>query len=614
MKKLCILLGLTVSALYAQGVIRVETREVLVDVTVTGKGDISNLTAKDFSISEDGKQQKITSVTRAAADKDAGPKHFVIYLDFSMLPVELQSKSEEDAAAFVEAMASPDRYMAIASLGASGPVVLQNFTNAKEPLKKAAAAPLNLKPVPAAMMIGVLSGGPEPASVRLAPSLLAVCESLQGGAGRTSIILFTGAMISSLNEFEATAKACNRSNTAIDVVAPTGDVNPVMASELSRAAAATALRQSAAQLISPAALAQYLADSTGGRTFLFSSELPEQLASIARDQDDAWRLAYVPPQSKDGSCHALRVRTSVRGAELRARHEYCTEKEVDVVAGKIAGQALEAKAGAGNLTATMALPWFYTGANRASVHLAVDVVPVGMKFAKDKTGLHGQIDLVGSAVKADGATAARFADTVDLDATDQQQADDLLKKPYHYEHTFNIAPGDYKFQLSLGTGPNAVAKLEAPLAVAPWNGSAFAISSLALSTETRPADADGSGSRIFLEGKGPLTAAGRVFVPSSTAKFPRNAPLYLYAEIYDPGAAEGVLLQYRILDAKTGEIRGDSGVASISSYIRPGNPLIPFATRLALEKLPPGAYRLEVKAGMQPDSMTAVRTTDFELQ
>lgn len=613
MKRLCILLGMTASALYAQGVIRVETREVLVDVTVTGKGDTSNLTAKDFSVSEDGKQQKITSVTRAAADKDAAPKHFVVYLDFSMLPVALQTQSEEAAIGFIDAMASPDRYMAIASLGAAGPVVLQNFTNAKEPLKKAAAAPLNLKPIPAAMMGGILGAGSKPGTVGLSGSLEAVCESLQGSAGRTSLILFTGATTQSLTEFETTAKACNRSNTAIDAVAPPGGMDTGNASELGRPAAAVVGRVTIPS-ISAATLGQYLADSTGGRTFPFSSKLPEELASIAREQDDSYRLAYVPPQSKEGSCHELRVKTSVKGADLRARHQYCTEKEVDVVAGKIAGQALEAKAGTGNLTATMALPWFYTGANRASVHLAIDMVPAGMKFEKDKDGLHGQIDLVGSAVKADGGTAARFADTVALDALDQAQADALMKKPYHYEHTFSIAPGDYKFQLSLGTGPNAVAKLEAPLAVAPWNGSAFAISSLVLSTETHPVAAEGSGSRLFLEGKGPLTAAGRVFVPSSATKFARSSPFYFYAEIYDPGAAEGVLLQYRILDAKSGEIRGDSGVAAISSYIRPGNPLIPFATRLALEKMAPGAYRLEVKAGMQPDAMTTVRTADFELE
>lgn len=611
MKKVCIAAWISLCMLRAQDVIRVETREVLVDVTVTGKGDTSNLTAKDFSIWEDGKQQKITSVTHAAADRDAGPKHFVIYLDFSMLPVDLQRQSEEAAGSFVDAVASPDRYMAIASLGAAGPVVLQNFTNAKEPLKKAAAAPLNLKPMP------VLSGGfpgavsTPNASTQPGLSLQAVCESLQGSTGRTSLIVFTGAVTPSLSEFEGLTKTCNRSNTAIDVVAAPGGAQRGNASEFGRKNMAM---NGPVQMYSPATLAQYLADSTGGRVLQFSSKLPEELAAIAREQDDSYRLAYVPPQSKEGSCHALRVRTSVRGADLRARHEYCTEKEVDVVAGRIAGQALEAKSSTGNVTATMALPWFYAGANRASVHLVVDVVPAGMKFEKDKSGLHGQIDLVGSAVRSDGGTAARFADTVDLDAADQQQADALMKTPYHYEHMFNIAPGDYKFQLSLGTGPTSVAKLEAPLAVEPWNGSAFGLSPLVLSTETHPAEAEESGGRLFLEGKGPLTAGGKVFVPSSRTRFARSAPVYLYAEIYDPGAAQGVLVEFRILDVKSGQIRADSGVAGISSYIRPGNPLIPFATHLSLDQLPAGEYRLEVRAGMRQDTMTAARAIDFQLE
>jgi len=487
MKKLCLLLGMTASALHAQGVIRVESREVLVDVTVTGKGDTSNLTAKDFSVAEDGKQQKLTSVTRLAAEKDAGPKHFVIYLDFAMMPFNLQSQSEEAAANFVDAMASPDRYMAVATLQVTGPVVRQNFTNTKEPLKKAVAAPLNANPVPMSAPTFLGSGQP-PVVRQLSESLQAVCESLQGNTGRASIILFSGAAtLSPSSEFDGVTKACNRSNTAIDMVAAPGNAQIINQSQFGRG---TTAMGGVTQTASPASLAQYLADNTGGLVLQFSAKLPEQLASIAREQDDSYRLAYVPPQSKEGSCHDLRVRTSVHGAELRARHEYCTEKEVDVVAGKIAGQALEAKTGTGNLAATMALPWFYTGANRASVHLVVNVVPAGMKFEKDKTGLHGQIDLVGSAVKADGSTAARLADTVDLDAADQQEADALMKKPYHYEHTFNIAPGDYKFQLSLGTGPNAVAKLETPLSVAPWNGSAFAISSLVLSAETHPAEGE----------------------------------------------------------------------------------------------------------------------------
>ncbi|HVY93471.1 MAG TPA: VWA domain-containing protein, partial [Bryobacteraceae bacterium] len=455
MKNVCLILLLAAATAQAQDVIRVESREVLVDVTVTGKGDTSNLTAKDFSVWEDGKQQTITSVTRAAADSDAGPRHFVIYLDFSMLPYPRQAEAESAAEGFIDSMASPDRYMAVASIGIRGPVVLQNFTNAKEPLKKAAAAPVNPSPYLASTTF--IGAGGTPLN-ELGESLASLCDSLRSASGRTSILLFTGAVVANTSSLEAVTKACNRSNAALDVIASEGSM-PAAASNVRGRGGYAGPGGMATQTLSPGTLAQYLAESTGGRVLQFSSKLPEELASIAREQDDVYRLAYVPPESKEGSCHTLKVATKMHGAQLNARKGYCTEKQVDIVAGKIAGQALEAKAGTGNLSATMALPWFYTGANRASVHLAVDVIPAGVKFEKDKTGLHGEIDLVGSAVRTDGGTAARFADTVDLDAPDQQQADALMKTPYHYEHTFNIAPGDYKFQLSLGTGPNAVAKL-----------------------------------------------------------------------------------------------------------------------------------------------------------
>ncbi|HVW11409.1 MAG TPA: VWA domain-containing protein, partial [Bryobacteraceae bacterium] len=375
MKKICIAFLMTASALHAQGVIRAEAREVLVDVTVTAKGDTSNLTAKDFSVWEDGKQQKITSVTRATAASDAAPKHFVIYLDFSMLPLPRQAEAESAAQGFIDSMASPDRYMAVATFGTRGPVVLQNFTNAKEPLMRAAAAPVN--PAPLQVTANFVGATVTPAAARrLGESLASLCDSLQSATGRTSILLFTGAAVSSTAELESVAKGCNSANAALDVIA--WDASVGVAPQI-RGNASPGI---AMQTLSSGALAEYLAKATGGRTLQFSSRLPEELASLAREQDDAYRLAYVPPESKEGSCHELKVATSLHGAQLSARKEYCTEKQVDIVAGRIAGQALEAKAGAGNVEATMALPWFYTGANRASVHLTVDVIPTGMKFEK----------------------------------------------------------------------------------------------------------------------------------------------------------------------------------------------------------------------------------------
>jgi hypothetical protein len=121
-------------------VIQVESREVPVDVIVTGKAaGAVKLTAKDFSIREDGKAQKINSVEPAAADPATSLKHFVLYFDTSAMTMADQQASKDAATSFVESMASPDRYMAVVNMTTLGSRVLQDFTTFSAPLSKAIA-------------------------------------------------------------------------------------------------------------------------------------------------------------------------------------------------------------------------------------------------------------------------------------------------------------------------------------------------------------------------------------------------------------------------------------------------------------------------------------------
>lgn len=60
-------------------------------------------------------------------------------------------------------------------------------------------------------------------------------------------------------------------------------------------------------------------------------------------------------------------------------------------------------------------------------------------------------------------------------------------------------------------------------------------------------------------------------------------------------------------------MKADSGTGGIANFIRFGNPLVPFATRLSVAQLPPGSYRLEVRAADPASNVTATRTADFQL-
>jgi hypothetical protein len=288
---------------------------------------------------------------------------------------------------------------------------------------------------------------------------------------------------------------------------------------------------------------------------------------------------------------------------------------VDLVAGKIAGERLESRSGSGTLSASMQMPYFYTGTNRASVRLTLEVVPANMRFQKEKDKLHGQIDLVGTAVRPDGGIAARFADTVEINEDSQRQADAFVREPYRYENQFLVPSGKYTFRMTIGVGPDAAGQIEAPLEVDPWNSAHLGIGGIALSREAHPAG--DSGAAPVLEGRGPLVAGGMRFVPSATGRLRRSERAWFYTEIYDPLLAgqnpPAVQVRMRILDRKTGEVKVDTGTAGAASYVHEGNPVVPFATALPLANLPAGSFRLEVTAGDSSGPSTVARSIDFEL-
>ena len=69
----------------------------------------------------------------------------------------------------------------------------------------------------------------------------------------------------------------------------------------------------------------------------------------------------------------------------------------------------------------------------------------------------------------------------------------------------------------------------------------------------------------------------------------------------------------RILDAKTGEEKLDSGSVPISQYIRPGSPVVAAGLKVPVQGLTSGNYRLEVKA-LDSAGNFALRSADFVIE
>jgi VWFA-related protein len=652
--------------------IRSETRTVLVDaVAIDKKGKFAtDLAQKDFRIREDGKEQKLTgfSLESSGVSPERPTRHYIaMFFDTSAAAQSSQMFIRQQAVRFVDGFASPDRYMAVIDYNFDGGVRIgQNFTTDRDLLKKAlnmvplssSSTPALANAAPAARGRGGNAGSAAKAGSNtfayqnMLQSLRNVVASLANIRGRKALIFFSGGIPVTgdmLSDLTATVDACNKANVAIYTVAPGAALNSATDSggvPGAEAGRTTRGVQTPALSTDTQSAPGILSEGTGGIVFRNTNDLAASLGKVAQEQDQYYLLSYTPTvDSAEGSCHELKVKVDRGDLEVRARKSYCTSKPADLLSGKPAGTALEARAASaasGNITAKMQLPWFYTAPNVARVNVAMEIVPPAMKFQKDKSGkLHGEFNLAGVASKADGTAAARVGDIVKLDFDTQQQADAFLQTPYHYENQFEVAPGQYNFRMAFTSGgPDAqgFGKVEMPLIVDPWNGQSLAISAIALSHNAHPAADLAAGlDASLLEGERPLAAKGAEAIPTGASQFHAGDPAYFYFEAYEPLLATvkpdaplpdshlpdshlpvshlpliGIRIRIRVLDRATGQQKSDTGNRVAGSYERAGNATIPVISVLPVANLPSGAYRLEVSV-MRESGNPVIRTADFDI-
>jgi VWFA-related protein len=366
-----------------------------------------------------------------------------------------------------------------------------------------------------------------------------------------------------------------------------------------------------------------LAEGTGGFVIINTNDLLSGFEKIGKELNEYYLLGYEPPESNEGSCHTLRVKVDRAGLNVRARTGYCNSRPRDLVAKNPTEKVLEnraASAQAGDVSASMQTPFFYTAPNQARVHVAMDIAPKAMKFEKQKGKLHSELDILGIAYKPDGSVAARFGDTVKVDFETKKEAEAFSEKPYHYENQFDIAPGQYRLKVVFSSGGESFGKIEKPLAVDAYDGQKFSVSGLAFSNSYLPASSRPELDALLIEDRTPLVSQGVQMIPAGSTQFKTSDKPAIYLEVYEPllAATEppkelAVALQLRVLDAKTGEQKSDSGLFRIPLPEKTSNPSIPTGTIIPVASLAPGTYRA-IMSAMDSAGNKTQRWADFEVQ
>jgi VWFA-related protein len=709
-------------------VIRSETRVVLVDAVVTDKKGnyIHGLTAKDFKVWEDNKEQAITSFTfeaDAASPTNSQKRYIVLFFDNSTMNFADQAHAREAAAKFIETNAGPNRVMAIVNYGGSVQIA-QNFTEDAERLK-AVVKGVKFSSVSPNATPGVqLSGAMADFGARdMILSLRAFAKNLSSIPGRKTLILLTSGFPVSpeqISEVQATIDVCNRSNVAIYPIdarglyvpmpgAPQGMIfappagawrvqivpagfqrpstpgsgspgrspspgtgtpspssgtprgggtNPGTGSGTGRPGMGSTnpggntgrggggnipimprnpiydpLNNRSRILIpkfpestaTNQQLLYMLANGTGGFVIVNTNDLLSGMEKIGKELNEYYLLGYTPPESEEGSCHELRVKVEHSGGTMtRARTGYCNAKPRDLLAGNTIEKQLETRAAAsqaGNTEASVQAPFFYTSTNVARVNVAMEISPETMKFDKEKGKLRGVVNVLGIAYRPDGTVAARFSDAVKLMFENKKEMEQFKEHPLHYENQFDIAAGKYILKVVFSSGGESFGKVEAPLAIDPYDSGEFTVSSLALSKHVqKAADLGGALDAVLLEDRTPLIAQGFQIVPAGSYHFKQEERPVMYVEVYEPlllawkdEKPPAVALQIRVLDRKTGQQKNDTGAFRITVPSKAGNPVIPMGLKVPWDSLTSGSYRVELVAFDQ-SGKTFKRSADFEIE
>jgi hypothetical protein len=366
-----------------------------------------------------------------------------------------------------------------------------------------------------------------------------------------------------------------------------------------------------------------LADGTGGFVISNTNDLFAGLGKIGREMDEYYVLGYTPPESDEGSCHALKVKVDQSG-NVRARSGYCNAKQRDLLAGNPIEKTLETRAAAaqaGTVAASMLLPYFYTSANVARVNVAMEIPGNVLKFEKQKGKFRAEMNILGIAYKPDGSIGARFSDTLKRELEDKKQVEAFEQEPFHYENEFEVASGTYNLKVVFSAGGASFGKIETPLSIDPWASTEFGLSGIALSKEFHPQTDLAAGlDASLIEDRVPLVSQGVQVVPSGSSRFKKNGPTLFYAEVYEPllmnpevKEKPAVGIQIRVLDRKTKEQKLSTGLMRLELPEKTDNPMVPLAEKIPLDNVGPGQYTVELQA-VDSTGKQILRTADFELE
>ncbi|MGB6483229.1 MAG: VWA domain-containing protein [Candidatus Acidiferrales bacterium] len=372
-------------------VLRAASNFVRIDVEVTDRSGkpVTGLRADQFSVTDDGKRQKITNfsysdiekietagadnakpivipvdsdepaVSEAVGDAVRDRRMIVLFFDLTSMETDDLIRAHDSALKFVRKQMTPADLVAVVTFS-SRISVLANFTNDHAVLEKAIAkivpgvssdlsSPLDAAAQNGEVSVQEYTGAaytPDETEFNVfnTDQKLAAVEGLADvlGAipGRKAMVEFTGGVTQTGEEnraeLRAATDAANRADVSIYSIdarglfalPPGGDATTDAATGTSMFSGASVYHQTDQREDSRDTLAT-LSTDTGGRAFFDLGDLSDAFPKIQEDNGGYYLVGYnlAADVKRDGSWHTIRVKVNAPGAHVRYRSGYYAPKD-----------------------------------------------------------------------------------------------------------------------------------------------------------------------------------------------------------------------------------------------------------------------------------------------
>ena len=470
---------------------------------------IMGLTAKDFTLTEDGAPQTIRfceyqdlstataplgpaqtedlhvykelnrtqlSTEEVGKEKYKDKRLLALYFDMTAMPPEDQVRALSAAEKFIRTQMTASDRLAILRYSGGSVDVLQDFTDNRDHLLSILQtlvvgegqgneeAPQDGSTSDAGAAFGQDSSEFNIFNTDRQLSALQTAAKMLGGVNeKKSLIYFaSGLRLNGLDnqaQLHATVDAAIRSGVAFWPIdarglvagAPLGDAtkgspgNSGVYSGAAGLANTSRFQQSQDTLFA-------LAGDTGGKAQFDSNDLAQGIVKAQQSESSYYILGYYTSNTaQNGKFRKIKVGVTTENAALEYRQGYYAGKvfaafnETDKE--RQLEDALMLNDAITDLTIAMEIDYFQL--NRAEYFVPISVKIPGRELALAKThgAEHTVIDFVGEIKdNAGGSTVTNLHDKVDLKLTDSTAAE-LAKRPISYSAGFTLLPGKYTIKL-----------------------------------------------------------------------------------------------------------------------------------------------------------------------